>query len=79
MHLEELSRKLANKFASQCFTGVELYSFKDNFRSLAEPSHTSDPDGGFLYWSEDTLIRFLSLPASLDVGSIIFKSVSYIG
>ncbi|KAI5803806.1 TLD-domain-containing protein [Geopyxis carbonaria] len=73
---EELSAHLASKFAEKCFSGVELYSFKDNFRSLADVSHS---DGGFLYWSEDTLIRFLELPTTLDVGPILFQAASNLG
>lgn len=73
---EELSLKLAEKFAQKCFTGVELYSFKDNFRSLADSNNSGS---GFLYWNEDTLIRFLSIPDCLQVGSIIFQSASYLG
>ncbi|KAI5844546.1 TLD-domain-containing protein [Morchella snyderi] len=73
---EELSLKLAEKFAQKCFTGVELYSFKDNFRSLADSNNSED---GFLYWNEDTLIRFLSIPDCLQVGSVIFQSTSYLG
>lgn len=73
---EELSLKLAEKFVQKCFSGVELYSFKDNFRSLADSNNS---EGGFLYWNEDTLIRFLSVPDCLDVGSVLFQSVSYMG
>jgi len=67
---EELSSLLARKFASKCFDPLELYSFKDNFKSLAEAQD------GTLYWSEDTLIRFLALPP--DVGSVIFQLTSYL-
>lgn len=56
---------------------MELYSFKDNFRSLADRSDSSD--GRFLYWTEDTLVKFLSIPDRLEVGSILFQSASYIG
>lgn len=60
-------------FAHKCFTSLELYCFRDNFRTLAD---TSTSEGGFLYWKEDTLIRFLSLPTDPDVGPIIFQAVS---
>lgn len=76
---EELSLKLAEKFVHACFSGVEVYCFKDNFRSLADSNKVSGGGGGFLYWNEDTLIRFLSIPDCLDVGSVIFQSVSYMG
>lgn len=73
-----MSRRLSEKFSAKCFNGVELYSLKDNFQSLAEHSD-SEGEPSYLFWSEDTLIRFLSLPASLDVGSIIFAASGYIG
>jgi hypothetical protein len=69
-HLEELSTVLAEKFATQCFSGLELYSFKDNFKQLA------DTNDGVLFWREATLIQFLSLPG--DVGPIIFQAASYL-
>jgi hypothetical protein len=68
--VEELSSILAEKFAAQCFNGLELYSFKDNFKQLA------DNNEGVLFWREATLIQFLSLPD--DVGPIIFKAASYL-
>ncbi|CAK7242347.1 MAG: Restriction of telomere capping protein 5 [Sporothrix thermara] len=33
---EELVKELANRFATKCFTPLELYSLKDNFKSLAD-------------------------------------------
>ncbi|ERS98488.1 hypothetical protein HMPREF1624_05272 [Sporothrix schenckii ATCC 58251] len=33
---EELVKELANRFAQKCFTSLELYSLKDNFKSLAD-------------------------------------------
>jgi hypothetical protein len=73
---EELSLRLAERFVRQCFSGVELYSFKDNFRSLADNDTSA---GGFLYWKESTLIKFLSFPDCLEVGPILFRASSYIG
>ncbi|KAF8245213.1 hypothetical protein K440DRAFT_603930 [Wilcoxina mikolae CBS 423.85] len=70
---EELSVQLADRFAHQCFNPLELYSFKDNFRTLA------DSEGGVLYWKEDTLVRFLELPEPLNVGGIIFQAASHLG
>ena len=52
---------------------MELYSFKDNFRSFA------DATDGYLYWKEDTLITFLGLPATCDVGSILFHACGNLG
>ncbi|RPA97413.1 TLDc domain-containing protein 2 [Choiromyces venosus 120613-1] len=77
--LEELSRRLAERFADQCFSGVELYSFKDNFRTLADVHRSETGHGGLLYWSEETLVKFLAIPDCLDVGAILFRAVSYIG
>lgn len=73
-----ISRKQANKFATKCFTSIELYSLKDNFKSLAdvqrEPGGTPN-----LYVSETTIVRFLEIPDVLDVSSVIGKMVSFIG
>lgn len=33
---EELVKELANRFATKCFTPLELYSLKDNFKALAD-------------------------------------------
>ncbi|CAK7237213.1 Restriction of telomere capping protein 5 [Sporothrix curviconia] len=54
---EELVKELANRFATKCFTSLELYSLKDNFKSLADATNdcphvaqsvtqTGDPDAG---------------------------------
>jgi hypothetical protein len=43
------------------------------FRSLA------DTESGVRYWSESTLCRFLELPDSLGVGSVVFQMASYLG
>jgi len=58
---------------------VELYSFKDNFRTLADVQKAETGRGRLLYWSEDTLIKFLAIPDCLEVGAILFRAVSYIG
>ncbi|CAZ81382.1 unnamed protein product [Tuber melanosporum] len=76
---EELSRCLAQRFADQSFSGVELYSFKDNFRTLADVHKSKTSRAGLLYWSEDTLIKFLAIPDCLEVGAILFCAASYIG
>ncbi|KKY29284.1 putative tldc domain containing protein 2 [Diaporthe ampelina] len=75
---EELRRELAGKFATKCFTSIELYSLKDNFKSLADVQQES---GGtpHLYVSETTIVRFLELPDVLDVSPVIGKMVSFIG
>ncbi|KFY41722.1 hypothetical protein V494_02828 [Pseudogymnoascus sp. VKM F-4513 (FW-928)] len=70
---EELSKQLAEKFATRCFTPLELYSFRDVFRSLAD---TSD---GVSYLKEDTLTRFLQVPDALGVAPVLFQMVSYLG
>ncbi|KAI1737770.1 restriction of telomere capping protein 5 [Xylaria scruposa] len=69
----ELTAHLADKFARRCYEPLELYSFKDNFRSL------SDREGDVRYLKEDTIARFLELPDILAVSPVIFQMVSFIG
>ncbi|KAH6672492.1 TLD-domain-containing protein [Halenospora varia] len=70
---EQLSHELALKFAKRCFTPLELYSFQDVFKSLAEhQDHIA-------YLKEDTIARFLEIPDILGAASIIFQMVSYLG
>jgi hypothetical protein len=52
---------------------LELTHFKDNFKSLAESKD------GMLYWKEETLCRFLSLPDVLGAGPIINQMATYLG
>ncbi|WYZ43928.1 hypothetical protein EsH8_VII_000364 [Colletotrichum jinshuiense] len=70
---EELTHELACRFADKSFTSLELYSFKDVFKSLA------DAQGDIRYLKEDTLARFLEIPDILHVSPVIFQMVSYIG
>ncbi len=63
----------ANKFADKCFTSLELYSLKDNFKSLADVEH------GVRYLKEDTVARFLEIPDILGASPVVFQMVSYIG
>ncbi|KAI0121246.1 TLD-domain-containing protein [Xylariales sp. AK1849] len=70
---EEITAELAEKFARKCFEPLELYSFKDNFKSLA------DRQQHVRYLKEDTIARFLELPDILGVSSVIFQMISYIG
>ncbi|KAF6814703.1 tldc domain containing protein 2 [Colletotrichum sojae] len=69
---EELTSQLAGRFAEKCFTSLELYSFKDVFKSLA------DAQGDIRYLKEDTIARFLEIPDILHVSPVIFQMVSYI-
>ncbi|KIW07345.1 hypothetical protein, variant [Verruconis gallopava] len=71
--IEELSAQLTQTFATKCYTPLELYCFKEVFKSLAD--HQSD----IKYWSEGTLCRFLELPDALNVGAVIFQLASYLG
>ena len=73
---------LAERFATKCFTPLELTHFKDNFYSRAAEQ------GGFRYWNEKTLSDFLGIPDGgfaashenpLDAGPVIFRMVSYLG
>lgn len=52
-----------------------MYSFKDNFKSLAD----HEPNTGLRYLKEDTIARFLELPDILAVSPVIFSMLSYIG
>ncbi|KAB8290459.1 hypothetical protein EYC80_010890 [Monilinia laxa] len=70
---EQLSHELARKFAKRCFTPLELYSFQDVFKSLA------DHQDGVAYFKEDTIARFLEIPDILGASPIIFQMVSYLG
>ncbi|RYP58997.1 hypothetical protein DL769_008724 [Monosporascus sp. CRB-8-3] len=72
---EEITTELAEKFARKCFEPFELYSFKDNFKSLAD----HEPHTGLRYLKEDTIARFLELPDILAVSPVIFHMLSYIG
>ncbi|KAI0532890.1 restriction of telomere capping protein 5 [Xylaria digitata] len=69
----ELTAHLADKFARRCYEPLELYSFKHNFRSLA------DHEGDVRYLKEDTVARFLEVPDILGVSPVIFQMVSFIG
>lgn len=74
-----MSYLLAERFATKCFTPLELTHFKDNFFS-----RTTDQDG-LKYWNEKTLSDFLGIPDSseaqcpLDAGPVLFRMVSYLG
>ncbi|KAL2006971.1 hypothetical protein VTN00DRAFT_8409 [Thermoascus crustaceus] len=87
---EELSYLLAERFATKCFTPLELTHFKDNFFSRALDN------GGIRYWNEKILSDFLGIPdgvgssegssgggadhaSPLDAGPVIFRMLSYLG
>ncbi|KAK0669127.1 TLD-domain-containing protein [Cercophora samala] len=75
---EELAKALASthsaaKFADKCFTSLELYSFKEVFKSLA------DQEQNVRHLKEDTIARFLEIPDVLSVSPVIFQMMSYIG
>ncbi|KAF3483967.1 uncharacterized protein GIQ15_03291 [Arthroderma uncinatum] len=78
---EEMSQVLARRFASKCFTPLELAHLKDNFNSLALKQ------GDIQYWNEVVLSKFLGIPdgdsrlgnKALDAGPVIFRMVSYLG
>ncbi|OAX81355.1 hypothetical protein ACJ72_04308 [Emergomyces africanus] len=83
--VEELSQRLAHRFATKCFTPLELTHLKDNFFSRALDQR------GIRYWNEEILSEFLGIPdgagsaasvtsdGSLDAGPVIFRMVSYLG
>lgn len=74
-----MSLILAERFATKCFTPLELTHFKDNFFT-----HATEQDG-LKYWNEKTLSDFLGIPdqsdthCPLDAGPVIFRMVSYLG
>ncbi|KAI1465317.1 TLD-domain-containing protein [Daldinia caldariorum] len=70
---EQITRQLADKFARKCFEPLELYLFKDNFRSLA------DNEQNVRYLKQDTIARFLELPDILAVSPVLFHMLGYIG
>ncbi|KAK4162297.1 restriction of telomere capping protein 5 [Cladorrhinum sp. PSN259] len=70
---EEVVKELANKFAEKCFTPLELYSFKEVFKSLA------DQEQQVRHLKEDTIARFLEIPDVLGVSPVLFQMVSYVG
>ncbi|OJD36781.1 tldc domain containing protein 2 [Diplodia corticola] len=70
---EQLSLELVRRFADKCYTPLEIYCFKVVFKALADSS------SGIRHWSEPTLCRFLALPDSLAVGSVVFHMASYLG
>ncbi|KAF8471703.1 TLD-domain-containing protein [Kalaharituber pfeilii] len=102
---EQLSDQLALRFLRHSFTDIEVYSFKDNFVSLAQSvtHHAPSPPGSssgaadpssttssgttsgeqhhqLLYWTEDTLTRFLALPDALvPIGPILYHSATHLG
>lgn len=98
---EQLSDQLALRFLRHCFSNIEIYSFRDNFESLAQETYSQDapsslasssmpsgsPSSGatpnphkILYWTEDTLTRFLGLPDALaPIGPILYQSATYLG
>ncbi|KAL4890970.1 TLD-domain-containing protein [Aspergillus ambiguus] len=76
---EELSYLLAERFATKCFTPLELTHFKDNFFTRAVDQ------AGMRYWTEKILSDFLGIPdgsdadCPLDAGPVIFRMVSFLG
>lgn len=72
--LEDVSHQLASRFIRQSFTPVEYYSFKRNFSSLATSSHDD-----VRYWTEETFLKFLSIPDSIGVGPILYRAATYVG
>jgi hypothetical protein len=71
--LADLTCLQALKFAKRCFTPLELYSFQDVFKSLA------DHQDSIAYLKEETIARFLEVPDILGASSTIFQMVSYLG
>ncbi|KAK1762090.1 TLD-domain-containing protein [Phialemonium atrogriseum] len=70
---EEITKELAHKFAEKCFTSLEIYSFKDVFKGLA------DNQQNVRYLKEDTVARFLEIPDILGASPVLFQMISYMG
>ncbi|KAK4452126.1 restriction of telomere capping protein 5 [Podospora aff. communis PSN243] len=70
---EQLAKELAHKFAEKCFTPLDIFSFKDVFKSLADHEHHVQ------YLKEDTIARFLEIPDILGVSPVLFQLVSHVG
>ncbi|KAK0648844.1 TLD-domain-containing protein [Cercophora newfieldiana] len=70
---EQLAKELALKFAERCFTPLEIFSFKDVFKSL------SDHEQHVHYLKEETIARFLEIPDILGVSPVLFHLVSHVG
>ncbi|KAI9725934.1 MAG: Restriction of telomere capping protein 5 [Chrysothrix sp. TS-e1954] len=73
VNLEQLSQELALKFASKCYTQLELYCFKHVFKSLA------DEESGLRYWSESSLCRFLQIPDAIEAGHVVNQMATFLG
>src|SRR6266496_1106987 len=59
---------------SKTFSPLSLQDYNEIFSSLAE---TNGPnDDSLKFWKEDTLTRYLEVPAK--IGSLLFKSASYL-
>ena len=71
--VEHLSLLLAQHFERKCYTELEIYCFKENFRSIA------GSESEIKFWGETAICRFLQLPEALDVGHVVFQMVSYLG
>src|SRR5271156_43678 len=57
---------------SKTLPPLSVQDYDSIFASLAEADNT----GEITYWTEDTLARFLEVPAK--IGSLLFKSASYL-
>ncbi|KAK5952758.1 Restriction of telomere capping protein 5 [Knufia fluminis] len=71
--IEQLSHELALRFASKCYSHLEVAHYKDNFKALA------DHQGDVEYWKEETLCRFLALPDPVRAGSVLYAMITYLG
>ena len=71
--VDQLEHDLTEAFATKCYSSLELYHFKEVFKTLAESQ------SGLRYWSEPTLCRFLELPDVLGVGPVINQMATYLG
>ena len=70
---EQLGHELALRFATKCYTHLEIAHYKDIFKSLAD--HQDDIE----YWKEETFHRFLCLPDAIEARSVLYAMATFLG
>lgn len=67
---EKVSHALVQTFAHKCYTSLELRTYRETFRALAQT------ESGLTYWRESILCGFLEVNDAFDAGPVIFQLVS---
>lgn len=68
-----MSNELAHNFANKCFTPLEIYCFKEVFKSLC------DEQSGIKYWTEDSLSKYLEIPDAIGAKAVLYQMVTFLG